>query len=578
MPDIKNMKNVFQKGKSILFSQQSSVFSAATLIMFMIIASRILGVVRQRVLANLFVPADLSLFFAAFRLPDLIFEIVVYGTFSSAFVPVFTKLLHKDAAHKEAWETASKVVNIGLVIFGVLALIFSLAADPLYSLVAPGFTDEQTVKIASLARILFAAQAIFVVSYVMTAILESLQRFFVPALAPVFYNVGIILGTIVLAPSIGLYAPAVGVVIGAIMHLAIQLPLARKLGFRFRTKMSFDPNVKHIGKLAAPRLVDLSFEQVAKSAELYFASLISAASYTYFTFANTLALFPVGLIGTSLAKAALPTLARQDENIKAFRQTLFSTLSLIVFLVMPMATILIVLRIPIVRLVYGTGVFDWEATVQTGMVLSVFAASILFQSVTGLMERAFYALHDTKTPVAVSIFVLLLSVVCNWILVGVMHLPVWAIAASFTVSIVIQSSILLLILSRRLKGYSSTLALLIPVAKSILAAVISGTIMYILLKVFDRAAWVRRLSFIPHIDSNVDFERFVLDTRYTFNLIILSGIVIGVGIIVYIGVSFVLRSSELALMLHYFRKVIAGNKLPFLHKKSLSEPETINLP
>src|SRR3989344_4043160 len=300
-------KKIIDQGKKILTDPQDSVLSAATIIMFMVVASRILGLVRQRVLAHYFVAEDLSLFFAAFRLPDLVFEVLVFGTFSSAFIPVFTRSL-KEGNHK-AWETAGIMVNLGLILFVIFSGILGLHAEFIYGILAPGYRVQDRDVIVELARILFAAQGFFVVSYVLTGVLESLRRFLVPALAPLFYNAGIILGTYFLAPKYGLTAPAIGVVIGAFAHFLIQLPLAKKLGFRFSFSLKLTDEVKKIGRLAAPRILETVALQISKVAELFFSSLVSTASYTYFTFGNTLQLLPVGLFGTSIAKAALPTLS-----------------------------------------------------------------------------------------------------------------------------------------------------------------------------------------------------------------------------------------------------------------------------
>jgi putative peptidoglycan lipid II flippase len=205
------MEDLIARGKRIINSQQNSVLSAASLIMAMIAVSMVLGLVRQRVLASYFAPESLSLFFAAFRLPDAIFQVLVFGTFSSAFIPVFTRTLREGEA--KAWLLAGKVVSIGLAIFLFAVAIVGFGAVRIYSVIAPGYGVAGTAQIAFLARILFAAQGFFVVSYVLTGVLESLRRFLIPALAPIFYNLGIILGTIILTPYLGLMAPAVGVVI-----------------------------------------------------------------------------------------------------------------------------------------------------------------------------------------------------------------------------------------------------------------------------------------------------------------------------------------------------------------------------
>src|SRR3989344_4604102 len=203
------MNKIISRGKSVLNSQQNSVLSAASLIMVMILISRIFGLIRLRTLAHFYVDEELSLFFAAFRLPDLIFEVFTLGALSSAFIPVFTKSIKKDQA--EAWASVSRVVNIGLIIFAVLAAIFSTFASQIYSLIAPGFSSGQTTQIAGLARLLFAAQGVFVISYILTGVLASMRRFLIPALAPIFYNLGIILGIILFNSRLGLYAAVVGV-------------------------------------------------------------------------------------------------------------------------------------------------------------------------------------------------------------------------------------------------------------------------------------------------------------------------------------------------------------------------------
>lgn len=548
------------RSRKLLSSPQSSVLSAATIIMVMVVASRVLGLVRQRILANFFAPDELSLFFAAFRLPDTLFEVLVFGTFSSAFIPVFTKSLKTGT--KYAWGIAGRVVNIGLLIFAFFAVLFSISATKIYSVIAPGFSDAGTQQIASIARILFAAQGFFVISYVLTGVLESLRRFLVPALAPIFYNLGIILGTVILTPRYGILAPGIGVLIGAASHFLIQLPLAYKLGFRFVGKLKPDEGVKKIGKLALPRIIDLSFDQIGKTIELFFASIISTASYTYFTFANSLQLLPVGLFGTSLAKAALPMLSSQEDNPALFRKTLLNTVSQAIFFTLPISVYLIVLRIPIVRLVYGTDIFDWQATVQTGMVLSVFAFGVAFQTLVAILSRAFFALHDTKTPVYISMMGLFILVTGDFILVNGLKLPVWALAASYSAGYSLETFLLFYFMNKRLGGVFNKL-FLNSVGKILFATSLSGAVMYFFLKVFDRSVWVKRLSFLSRVEATkfLTFQKFVLDTRYTANLITLVAMVSVVGFLIYLLVLVLLRSNEVYVFFNQFKKLVLRRKL-----------------
>jgi putative peptidoglycan lipid II flippase len=563
------MNDIIQKGKKILNSRQNTVLSAATLIMIMIVASRVLGLIRQRVLANYFSPSDLSLFFAAFRLPDTVFEVLVFGTFSSAFIPVFTRALR--GGKKRAWEIAGRVVTIGLIIFLVVAGALAIWAPQIYAAIAPGYTSSETVKIAGLSRILFAAQGFFVVSYVLTGVLESLRRFLVPALAPLFYNIGIILGTVFLTPYLGITAPAVGVVIGAFAHFLIQYPLSRKLGFRFVWDFKKDPGVKKVGTLALPRVIDLAFDQAGKTTELFLASLISQASYTYYIFANTLQLLPVTLFGTSLAKAVLPLLSRADGNLKEFRRILLMAIFQAMFFTLPVAAALIILRIPIVRLVYGTKIFDWEATIQTGMVLSVYAFGILGQTLLSILARAFFALHDTKTPVKISFIGLFILIVGDIVLVRVFNLPVWALAASFSLAVTVEAIILITLIHKRIhKLLTSTF--FVRVAKVFTATLFSGASMFFLIKFFDRSAWVKQLSFLNRT-VDIPFDKFVLDTRYTINLLILTIMTFLIGVAVYIGFSYLLRIPELDYLFGSIKRLIKGKKIPGVPAKE-QEPIT----
>lgn len=545
---------ILSRGRKIISQPQNSVLSAASVIMVMIVASRVLGLIRSMVLLEFFPSEQISLFFAAFRLPDTIFEILVFGTFSSAFIPVFTKTVKKN--EQDAWEVAASVANIGVLTFSIFGLLVGIFANELYSVFAPGYTAVDRQQIVDMTRILLGAQLFFVLSYVMTGVLESMKRFLIPALAPLFYNLGIILGTILLSGRFGLMAPTIGVLIGAALHFFVQLPLAVRLGFRFKTYIRISDDVKKIGKLAAPRVLEVTFMQASKMVELFLASLISTASYAYFYLANSLQLLPVGLFGTSIAKAALPTLAAESDDVKKFAKTLWGSLYLMVFLIIPLATILIVLRIPIVRLVYGRELFDWRSTVQTGEVLSAFGVGIVFQAAISLLARAFYAMHDTRTPVTISIISMLITITGNFFLVSYLGTEAWGLAAAFSIGAIFQASTLFYLINRKLDTFS--FSKLVPFAKHIVSALFSGVIMFLLIKIFDQSVWVKRLSFISELDAtrNLAFQKFVLDTRYTVNLLLLTAVVSFIGIVFYILMSIFLRTDEVWVVAKMIKRMI----------------------
>lgn len=545
------MLSFLQKGGKIITGPQNSILGAAFIIMIMVIFSSVLGIVRQRLFLNFFEPAELSLFFASFRLPDLVFQLLAFGIFSSAFIPVFAKLHKKD--EKNAFENAARIINLALTGFIFFAIIFAVLAMSIYSLAAPGYSDAERALIVSLSRVLLVAQGVFIVSYIMTGILESLRRFFVSALAPIFYNVGIILATVFFADDLHLYAPAIGAVVGALLHFFVQFPTAYKLGFRFSRSFSLTPEVKKIGKLAAPRVLELGFLQTTKVAELFFTSIISTAALTYYNLADAVRVMPITLFGVSLAKAALPSLAAADDS-KEFKRVFLKTLYQISFLVMPISAVLIALRIPIVRLLFGTEKFDWEATVQTGLVLSVFAISVPFQSAVALLSRAFYAKHNTTTPVKLSLLGTGVTVALSAIFVFLMGFPTWSLALSYALGMALQAVLMYFILSRKLNG--NTLFAVVPILKSVLASFVSGGFMFVFLRFFDRSVWIKRLSFLTDIRvlRGLNFESFVIDTRYTGNLLVLTAVTAVLGGITYLLVSLLLKSDELADIMRLIRE------------------------
>jgi len=573
------VKSPFRAGSNFFTRRQTTILSAAAVIMVMIAASRVLGLIRNRVLAHFFSVEILSIYFAAFLLPEVIFEVLVFGALSSAFIPTFTSYLSRKEK-KEAWYVASAVVNIAILIFAFLAILIFVLARPLYRIIAAGFTPDQLEKIVSLTRILLLTQGFFVLSYFLTGVLESLQRFLVPALAPLFYNLGIILGAIFLSNRVGIYAPILGALIGAFFHFAVQLPLAFHLGFRFQKNFDFTHRgVREIGRLAAPRIIELSFLQLGKSVELFLASLISTAAYTYFTFANSLQLLPVGLFGISIAKASLPTLSYQaaEKNLGRFKKTFLSSFNEILFLVIPCAVFLAVLRIPVVRLAFGAARFTWISTVQTGYTLSAFCLGIFSQALVYLINRAFYSLHDTTTPVKVSISTIFLNILLSFIFILIFRWPIWGLALAFSLSSIVQTVILLFFLNRKVKGFKKG-KLLLPFTKIIFSSLASGGVMFFLLKILDRSVWDKKLSFLGRFGLILPttFDRFVLDTRYTINLIYLTFLVMLIGGLVYLALTLILGVEEVAVFSRLLLK-LEKVKLPLPRPRTPKEKEAITV-
>jgi putative peptidoglycan lipid II flippase len=509
--------------KNFLFKRQASILSAATVFAAAVLASRVLGLFRDRLLTT-FPVEILDIYFAAFRLPDFIFQILVMGALSTAFIPVVTGLLTRDR-EEEAWRVASTVLNTALLAFLIIGLLIFILAQPLSQLIAPGFNLEQITVMTRLTRIMLLAQLFFILSNFLSAIIQSSKRFFLPAIAPVVYNLGIIFGIVFLSPAMGIYGPAWGVVIGTFLHFIVQLPATVHLKIKYRPEIDLsDPQAKEIGRLMAPRTLGLAVAQLNFTIDTILASLISASSITVFNFASHLSQLPIGLFGATIAQATLPTLSEEQarDNLENFKTTLLNSFHQILFLTLPATAILIVLRIPVVRLVFGSATFPWEATVLTGRVLAFLGLGIVAQAIIQLLVRGFYALRDSKTPVKIGVAAFATNIVLSITAIIILKLPVWGLAIAASVGDLFNAGLLLLFLYRKIKF--NLVDLLVPAAKMIFAAVISGICLYVPMKLLDQ---------------------LVFDTTRVVPLIGLTGVASFAGLSVYLFFTWLLEIKEL---------------------------------
>ncbi len=532
------VKNFLENGKLILWRRQSNILSAAFVIMVTVFASRILGLVRDRLLAGAFFGGNewqLDTYFAAFRIPDMIFQLLVLGALSAAFIPVFSEYLTKN--EKEAYQISSSVINLVFIFFSVIGILVFLFADALCHLIAPSFSPEQINLMVDLTRIMLLAQLFFCFSNFLTGIIQSHQRFLVPALSPVVYNLGIIFGIVFLVPVWGIYGPTIGVVLGAVLHLLVQLPLAIKLGFvyQFRAWDFSHPGVREIVRLMLPRTLALAVSQIEATVAVFLATSLAAGSLSIFYFAQHLMNVPVGLFGATIGQAALPSLSRETamkEN-NDFKKTLISSLFQILFLVLPASAILLILRVPVVRLAFGAKNFPWQATLLTGKTLGFFILAIVCQSLVQILIRGFYALHDTKTPLIVGTIAVFANVFLSIYLTfnlgwGVIGLAIAASLASAT-----QLLLLFFLLDRKIGGFSKKV-ITFRSAKMALATLFTLFFLWVPMRFLDR---------------------FILDTTRTINLIILTIVASLMGLLVYVGFAYFLRIEELAEYLSLIKRL-----------------------
>ncbi|HUT22058.1 MAG TPA: murein biosynthesis integral membrane protein MurJ [Candidatus Bipolaricaulota bacterium] len=448
------------KIKKFLNSKSSSIISGAAIISIASLASRLLGVVRDRVLASQFgAGAELDMYYAAFRVPDLIYNLVILGALSAGFIPVFTSLLKKHdkegyESNKDAWDLVNNVLNTVLIFLTVACGILFIATPWLMKYIAPGFNGEQLQVTVNLTRIMFLSPIFLGISGIFGGVLQSFKRFLLFSLAPIMYNLGIILGAFFIVDYVGIYGLAIGVVLGAFLHMILQLPVAIDLGFRYRPVFQLrNKNIRKIGRMMIPRTMGLATAQLNLIVVTILGSTLTAGSITIYNFATNLQSFPIGLFGIAFSLAAFPamSIAFAKKNMGDFKNSLETTLRQILLFTVPFTIIFILLRIQIVRIVLGAGQFGWTETILTADVLGVFALSLFAQSLIPLLARAYYAMQNTMVPFIISLISMTINIALSLLLVE--NYGVMGLSFAFTVSNVVNFALLFVFLRSRVGDF-----------------------------------------------------------------------------------------------------------------------------
>ena len=517
--------------KKLFNGEINSITAAALLVGGSSLVSRLLGIFRDRILAGQFGAGDtLDIYYAAFRIPDLIFNLLVLGALSAGFIPVFTSLIKSplekikhllSSDHEEAWRLASSILNIlgvGLLILCGLAVIF---ASPIIRLITPGFSLEKLDLTISLSRIMFLSPIFLGISSVFGGILQSFKRFFVYSMSPIFYNIGIIIGALYLVPLWGIYGLAWGVVLGAAAHMAVQLPALVQLGFKYRFKFDIkNPRVIKIWLMMAPRTMSLAISQFNLLAITMIASTLSSGSLSIFNFANNLQSFPVGIFGISFAIAAFPALSAVAFDKKKLVKDLSLTVRQILFFIIPSTVILLSLRAQITRVIFGSGQFDWQDTLLTINTLGFFAISLFAQALIPLLIRVFYARHDSKTPFIIGLASALINIFLSLKLSS--SLGVAGLALAFSISNIINLLLLWTWLNLEL-GKIDERKIFISTAKFSLAALACGLA-------------VQGVKLV--VGAKIDMTKFLGILTQGFS----AGLA---GVLIYLLVCLILKSEEL---------------------------------
>lgn len=440
--------------KKFLNYSSNSTTGAAIIIAAASLINKFVGLARDRIIAHNFGIGQVTdAYYAAFKIPDFIFNLLVVGALTAGFIPIFTRLFQKEDTKKEAWEMANNILNIlavALLVLSVLGIIFS---STVAKIVGPGLNPDSHLLTARFIRIIFLSPLILGISMVFGGILQSLRHFVAYALAPIFYNLGIIFGVVILVPTLGVIGLPIGVIIGAVFHCLVQILAAKNAGWRWQRILDFkERNTLLVGKLMIPRTLGLAVSNLNGLINTMLASLLPTGAIAAYSYADNLQWVPIGVIGIPFALAVFPVLAKYaaEKDNKKFVDNLSTTARQILFLIIPLSVLLIILRAQIVRVVLGTGAFDWNATINTANTLAFLSLGLFAQALNPLMVRAFYALENTKTPFIIGVVAALSDVVFSYLLMK--PLGVAGLALGTSLGVVVNLLLLTLALRKITKN------------------------------------------------------------------------------------------------------------------------------
>ncbi len=541
--------------KKLLNTQTKSVSFASLILAGFSVASGLIGLLRDRLLAGRIGTEKLDVYYAAFTVPDFIALILVFGAISAAIIPIFSGYLVKSK--DQAWEYASALLNIFLVCLIAVCLVFIIFAPFFVNFIAPGFSEEKKEMTVLLMRIMFLSPILLGISNIISGILQVFHRFLVTAMAPVMYNLGIIFGIIFFVPTFGLPGLAWGVVLGGCLHILIQLPVFFYSGFKYRAVFNFKhPGVVKTLKLMVPRSLGLGAGQFNTIVTTAIASTLITGSVAVFNLANNLSNMLVSALAISLSTAIFPSLslAYLKEDKTEFERKFSNAFLQLVFLTIPASVLIFLLRAQIVRVVLGTGRFGWIDTRLTAACLGVFSLGLCAQGMIFLLSKTFYAAHNTKIPAIISVATVMANIAMSLLIVWILqfeglffkliqfwlklqdiaNINVVGLALAFCMTAILEALLLLYLLYRNYHTFKMT-ALLPSLCKIAVSSIIMGCVVFL----------VRQGLIVFHI---VELQTFF----GVFLQLALSGIA---GVVVYLLSSFFLKSAELKTIVGmFFRK------------------------
>ena len=517
-----------------LNSKTKTITFAATILASSALLSRCLGMLRDNFLANILPKTQTDIYFAAFRIPDFVYGILISGGIIAAFLPVFSAEFKKSKEH--AWELANNVLTFFLIFLIVISFILAIFTPQLINLLVPGFDLVQKAQTITLTRIMFLSPILLGISAIFSGVLQYSNLFLAYSLTPIFYNIGIIIGIVFLLPlfNFDLRALAYGVILGAFLHLSIQIFPCIKSGFHPRFSFNFrHSGLQKIFKLMLPRTIGAGAFHVNLIVITSIASTLSPGSISIFNFSNNLQGLPIGLIGLSFATAAFPVFSRHfvQEEKQEFSKKFLSIFSRILFLIIPLSLLIFLLRAQIVRLVLGTsivgnGLFGWWLTRLTAACLGIFCIALFANCLIPLLTRTFYSFHNTRIPVKIAIFSVILNVFLCYSFVNLLG------SSSF-----IQERMIDFL---KLRGIQDISIIGLPLALSF-----SSIIQFILLFVFLR----KKVKILDFKKTYKSILKILIST-------LLMGIIVYIGL--YISSAFLPMDKVLGILSQIFIATILG--------------------
>jgi len=512
--------------------QGNKVVKAAGIIMISMVISRILGYVRDVVIYAQFGQNRITdAYNAAFSIPDFLYMILVGGALSAALIPVFTSYL-TDNKEKEAWQAVSILLNsmILLLVVGVtLGLIFT---PTLIKIMVPGFDQETTDLTVKLTRIMFAQTFFMVLSGISVGILNSYQHFLAPAIGSILYNLSIILVGWLLSLQYGIVGFSIGVVVGSILNFAILLPFILKKGFKYH--FSFDlkhPGVQKILILMLPVLIGLSVNQINLFVNQLLASTLDAGLLAALRTGQRLMQMPIAVFAIALAVAVFPTLTSYAAKGDMFKFKKATSLGLrsIFFITIPSAVGLMVLKIPLVRFLFEHGQFTHEATTATAIAVFFYSLGIFAYSGIQILNRSFYAIQDTRTPVTIGICTIFVNIGLNFALIGPMGHG--GLALAYSIAGAFNLVLLMVVLRYKIAGYNG-IGIASSFFKSMFAAIVMGIVVYMSVSYFENL---------------VDISAKSMQGIQVLICVLIGGLVYG-------GITYFLKMDELKMVLEILIK------------------------